>query len=335
MSPPDRHRDTPWPIRRAPAIAVSSITLAAGVALLLVSAAINHAHAWAAGLLVNIGTTVLLVVPLIVLAQLFEWRLVRAQQRTSAQVQTLSAELDNVRKEVSDVLQQLNADTVRHLAEQRVPARTYIDSIKSDPSRTGIACALRAAESMHLFTMRGPRVAVPGTPIFARWENVGVDQSPGQDDVMVTLERDDGSEVAQCIWPREQSALDFSVRLGNLLRDTGHYPGDAAYRPGLMFDELYRIFDLGYRHATRDQGITSTLGPIVQLVGKQWVITDQDIVTSDNWGQYSIPLSRLDDLDWDEHMRGKPWVRIEEFRLALDTAKALLAAGAVQSPAAG
>jgi hypothetical protein len=44
---------------------------------------------------------------------------------------------------------------------------------------------------------------------------------------------------------------------------------------------------------------------------------------------YQIDLNRLDEMNWDSHMRGKDWVKMEEFRLAFDTAREMLASGAL------
>jgi hypothetical protein len=311
------------------------ITSVTGVVLLIISGKTNAAHPWAAALLVNLGTAILLTVPLLGLARLFEWRIVRAQLRTGAQVEELASQVDAVRQDVADVLDRLSANAVRRLAEDRAEDRALIDQISANPSRTGIGQVLDRAEGMDLVAGRGPRVSIFDTPLYARWELIDGSrsgESADLGDIRVTVERRDGSAIADHVWSGTETAEDLSVAIGVILRNNGLYPGDVAYSPGRMFDELRRLVDLGYRRATGEGGFTNRLSPIVQLVWQQWIITESELVTTDPWRPYPISLNRLDEPDWDAHMRGKEWVDIGEFRYAFETASEMLATGAIVVP---
>jgi hypothetical protein len=60
--------------------------------------------------------------------------------------------------------------------------------------------------------------------------------------------------------------------------------------------------------------VSPELHPIVQTIGI-WAITEYGLERLD--GGYPIEAGRLWEADWIEHMAGKRWVFLPEFRMAL------------------
>jgi hypothetical protein len=318
-------RERPWLFKRAPAISVALATLGLGIGQIVWSARVNAENPWLGGLLVNTGTATALFAPLLMLTQLFERRLARSERQTTSQVEDLAQEIASVRQGVAAALEALSGAAVTRLAAERAPDLRTIDDLKEHPTRLGVARALALGEKFRITSSRGPRVRIFDTSLYARWTL----QDPAEPDishVLVTIEDVDGSLFSTIPWIGEQTAEDLAVEIGRLLQRNDQYPGDIAYHPGLMFAELHRLLELGYRTKTGANGLVEDLGRLVELVRDQWAITDTGITAIDG-RHYRISLQRLNEINWDAHMRDKPWVDIAAFRYAFETAASLVAQG--------
>src|ERR1039458_3104580 len=89
------------------------------------------------------------------------------------------------------------------------------------------------------------------------------------------------------------NADDLTYAIAQVLQDARYYPGDAAYHSAGIFAELGHLLELGYRADTGAGGLVDPIGPILQLTGKDWVLTDFCITTR-SWTQYQVTLDRLD-----------------------------------------
>ena len=83
--------------------------------------------------------------------------------------------------------------------------------------------------------------------------------------------------------------------------------------------------------ATGAGGVTDPVGPILELTGRKWAVTDFWLTTRE-WPHYQVTLDRLDELDWDQHIRQKHDMDIAGFREAMDVAMSLIAAGHLTIP---
>ena len=321
------HRAVSWVLRRLPALATTASTLVAGLALILVSARLNDDHPWAAGVFVNVGSTTLLFAPLVGLTTLFGRQIVRSQRRRDARIDAIASDVDAVRRDVGTALQELSERAVGRLAEGRADEEATIAAVATDPTSTGVADALRVGTRLHFSSARGPRVRVSNTDVYARWQ-------PGRERsaVIVTVERRNGRRYRQLRWSEGVPADELAYEVGLVLKDIGRYPGDIAYDPGRMFGELHHLLELGYRAQTGAGSVVDPIGPIVQLAGEKWAITDVSLTITEMFHPYEITLDRLDRLDWDAHLRGRHDIDIGGFREAFDTAVELMAEGNLTAP---
>lgn len=88
---------------------------------------------------------------------------------------------------------------------------------------------------------------------------------------------------------------------------------------------------MGYRAETGAGAVVSSLGPIIELTGTDWLLSDFWLCTR-TWPSYQITLNRLDELNWDEHLKYRSQVDIVGFRIAYDIAKEMIAAGHLTIP---
>lgn len=316
----------PWLLRRWPAVVITAGTLMAGVVMFVVSARVNARHAWVASLLLNLGSAVVLFGPLVALTGLFSRDYARREQRRDLRVEQLSAEVGQVQRDVATVLEELSEQAVQRLAADRADEEAVVAAVAANPTAAGVAEALAMAERRGLVSARGPRVRVFDTFLLTRWQPSAAVAGA----VEVTLERQDGHAVRTLSWTGDQTAADLGYELGRVLQELGVYPGDAAFSPGLMFRDLHDLLALAYRRETGAGSLVDPIGPIVQLAGERWAITDKWLTTTDGT-HYRITLDRLTEMDWDAHLRHRD-LDIGGFREAFDTATLLLAAGELTAP---
>jgi membrane protein implicated in regulation of membrane protease activity len=309
----------PWILRRLPAVVSTCLTLAAGVALLAVSARFEDQWGWMSDLFLNLGVALVLFGPLFALSALAGRRFARSQTERDMRVERVAAEVHEVRGDVESILVQLSESAVGRLAQDRSADEATIASVMSHPTPANVAEALALGSRMGFVSTRGPRVVIFDTHLYARWEVPESDQS----NVVVTVEARDGQPLRAIPWQPEWTAEDLAYAIGRALQETDNYPGDIAYDPGRMFADLHQLLELGYRATTGAGGLVDPIGPIIELTGERWVLTDFCITTRE-WPQYQITLDRLDELDWDTHLRGRRDIDIGGFRQAYDTAIALL-----------
>lgn len=329
-SPTSTRSQVPWVLRRSPAIATTLLTSAAGVTAFVVSARINAERPWAAGLLLNMGSAVVLFGPLLALTALFSRHVARGERRRDVRVEQLAAEVGQVQRDVATALEELSERALRRLAVDRAGEEATIAAVAADPRPPRIAEALALAAAMHLTSARGPRVPIFDTSLFARWQAASLDGGRDGGAVEVTVERPDGRALQLLTWQAPQTAEDLGYELGKVLLARGQYPGDIAYAPGMMFRDLHHLLDLAYRAATGAGWLVDPIGPIVQLTGDRWAITDGWLTTTDHM-RYRVTLDRLTEMDWDSHLRGRD-MDIPGFREAFDTAISLLATGELTAP---
>jgi hypothetical protein len=323
----DSPGDVPWVLRRAPAIISTVVTSAAGVMAFVVSARINAERPWAAGLLVNLGSAVVLFGPLLALTAVFSRQVARGERRRDLRVEQIAGDVEHVQRRVTTALEELSERAVTRLARDRAGEEALIAAVAEDPTAAGVGEALLLAESMRLTSARGPRVPIFDTFLFARWRPARADGGV----VEVTIERRDGRPIEVLTWQAPQSAEDLGYDVGRALQGCGQYPGDVAFAPGMMFRHLHQLLDLAYRASTGAGWLVDPIGRIVQLTGDRWAITDGWLITTDH-SRYRVTLDRLNEPDWDSHLRGRQDIDIAGFREAFDTATDLLGTGAITAP---
>ncbi|MDQ6945348.1 MAG: hypothetical protein M3256_03550 [Actinomycetota bacterium] len=149
-------------------------------------------------------------------------------------------------------------------------------------------------------------------------------------DLRVTLESRAGGQIAETTWRSSQTAADIMQEIADLLRKASLYPGE-HFDPGLMFAGFSDLLGTAVELRRRFSLIEDLSGAI-ELCAPQWLVCDWGIAgyPEDRLQPYPIPAERLEEADWYRHMAEKTWLDEQSFRYALETARALKAAGRIR-----
>jgi hypothetical protein len=263
------------------------------------------------GLLVEIGVTLFLLVPILTVTRRLEQRVVEAEDENRRQVSDLRQRVEDAEATIVRTASELSEAIGERARVERVRLEQVFEELESDTSREGVLRALAEGRKRGFTGRSGPRVSLPYTNLYIRFQLIG-------ESLTLSLEAIDGKSVARHVWPKGQSTDDAFVAVAGILRREGMYPGDSAYRPGECFIELKRLLLTASRAEARGQ---SEVRDVIQIFGNQWVLTDENVVSVDPL--YAISRKRLSESDWREHMHEKTWLEAQDFDAAMYTAEEL------------
>ncbi len=304
-----------------------------GTGLLAVSLRYQSMDQFLPAALVEGGAAFLLLAPLVWLERRIEHE-VEAVRRdvedTRAELVQTEARLDALTpsEEVSEAV-------ARRLASSREDDEALIDGVADSPSPETVRAALLRAADLGVVSRRMPRIRLFDTFYLVRFVPGGtldVSASPekpvGQLGFRVDLERDDGKVVHSFEWDKTMSAVDLGEAIGSWMIDREQYPGDIAFQPGRLFDDLRELLRLAHARISGARGVTVNLRPVLQLCGDElsgdrWWITDVGVQQDGFLHTYTIPKERFGEIDWDRHVTSRHGVDASAFRQAFETACAL------------
>jgi len=260
-------------------------------------------RAYVPGLLMQLGTSLMLLVPLALLGFVLENRMRRAEEQIRATV----AQLDT-----------LTAVTRQQLSEHRRQREELFDTAQRDPAQGTIRLLLAEAAEIEAVVASGARVALPGTTLRLRFRPVGTD-------VVAQAEEADGTIRGTVAWHEGESAAIFSERLAGELRSMDRYPGDSSFDPSAVLHQLLKLVQLGIEART---GVRShDLGPLIEVPNEQWAISSDGLFSLTR--PYRIPAKRILESheDWPRYMSNQAWVNVPSFEEAYQLARQLLKPG--------
>jgi hypothetical protein len=285
-------------VRDRVVVALCSVTVV-GIALVTAGWMIQGS-AYVPGLLLQLGASMMLLVPLAVLGFMLESRL----RRTEEQLQATAARLDT-----------LTAVTRDRLAASRRERDDMFDIAKRAPTGDMIRALLSDASQIGAIDPSGARVRVPGTSIRLRFRQ--------QDNsVQAQVEESDGTALTQVAWNEGESADVFTRRLAECLRSLDRYPGDASFDPAAVIQRLLEMVQLGVQSRTGEH--PRDLGHLIEIPNQQWAISTEGLFSLQR--PYHIPAQRITGSqdDWPHHMRTLAWVDANAFDEAFLLARRLL-----------
>ncbi|GGM48773.1 hypothetical protein GCM10011608_37040 [Micromonospora sonchi] len=289
---------------------------------------------WWSGTLVNAGTALFLFAPLALFGRHIEQRFDNVQEAqkeiesrqvaAAAELASLSEEVANTQGEIRKTREELADAVSRRLAASRQIDNQKFSDIGEMPSHRSLFDALTRARKLGLISHEGCRVKIEYTSLYLWFETPSGDpqfnEPPHPDeDLFLRLEDVGGSEVRRIAWSNEQDAEDVLIALAEELVSLAQYPGDHLYNPGKVFADLKELLELAHRSATG--GSFEPLTSVVQYCPPQWVITSTHLIATDPG--YAIPILRINEPRWHEHMSEKTWLDYDSFSTAFSTAKAL------------
>lgn len=320
------HGRRPWQI------IVAIVTGTVGIAVLSISRS-ALVGAWAADVLINAGTALLLFTPLLIAGRVFEKRIrgieqsqgvVQSKQdQTDQRVAVLAEDVSDAVGEIRSIRDQLAEDVADRLAEQHAQDLEEFSRVRNNPSPESVGSALREAFEQKLVFHMGPRVRLQATEVCCRFPITGTKQNR----FSLAVETRDGTHLEMLWVDAETGIQERLVELARRLQQRNLYPGDAFFTPMQIFDDLAELLSIAYRRRTGAGGVSEPIWPVIELFPPQWALTEYGIERVDLMSVYQIASSRLDEIDWEEHILGKPWVDRTSFLMALATARDMRDAG--------
>jgi hypothetical protein len=276
------------------------LSLAAGSAVAFASWHVRDELPWWSSMLGNLALALYLLIPGELVLTWMTARFDKVDQsgdKTRAVAEAAKISADRAEKSLEDVRQTL-------LGRQRDEHEAALDvyrSVERDLSRDKLIAALRQAAAADFITSRGVRVPIWQTDLHYRFV---VDKPEGS--LEVRLETDDMTVVSSHLWDASAPPETFLQVLVEAVRAAGRDLGVGLNDPTESLLDLSRMLVEVARHCAQDlMGYRDTLHKIIERVDG-WYFTESMVVPSDDL-RYGIPLSRLDEMDWEEHLRSKGW----------------------------
>ena len=287
-------------------LALGVVTL---VGVTLVAAGwIIQGRAYVPGLLMQLGTAMMLLVPLALLGFVLENRMRRAEE----QIRATAAQLDT-----------LTAATRQQLAEHRRQREELFGAAKQDLAQTMIHALLDEAVQIGAIVPEGARIQMPGSQLRLRFR-------PDGTDVFAQVEELDGSDLGAVPWHQGEEARVFARRLVAHLQATDRYPGDTSFDPTTVLQKLLKLVQLGVEARTGER--PRDFGPLIEIPNEQWAISADGLFSLQR--RYHIQARQIvgSAEGWPQYMRTQGWVDSAAFDEAYLLARHLLQPSQEASP---
>jgi hypothetical protein len=277
---------------------LGSVTVV-GIALVGVGWSIQGTS-YVPGLLMQLGTSMMLLVPLALLGFMLEDRIRHAEE----QLRTTAARLDT-----------LTAVTRERLAASRQQRDDLFDTARRAPRQDAVRALLEDAREIGAIDPSGPRVLVPGTSLRLRFR-------ADDGSIQIDVQEPDGSSLGQLAWNGGDSAEAFAQGLAAKLRAINRYPGDTSFDPAAVLRSLLETLQLGVRARTGEH--SDDLGHLIEVPNEHWAISTEGLFSLKH--HYQIPAQSITSShdDWPRHMRTLAWVDASAFDEAYYLARRLL-----------
>lgn len=190
-------------------------------------------------------------------------------------------------------------DVYRRILTSRSPREALIDALS------------QATEEQHI-SEHGVRVRVWETNLYYRFIARVL---PGGRQLSVRLEKADGHVVSDCEWEPAEAAGHFYGRLVAAVRAAGRDLGVGLNDPTESVERLSEMLvEIADFRAQELMGYRYTIWRVIQKEGIEdaaWYFTETALIPA-HQPSYEILYTRLDEIDWEQHLRGKGWHGAEE-----------------------
>ncbi|MET7401005.1 hypothetical protein ABZS66_46750 [Dactylosporangium sp. NPDC005572] len=277
----------------------SALTTIVGAGMITAAWALSGAS-FLPDVLLQVGSSLVLVIPLVQIGWMIESRLRRAEQRTAS----MADQLAGVREAVSR-LDQVGTATRALIESSRESWDALLAAVTEAPTQQNVARLVERATSAGLLAPSGLRVRFPGTELRLRYRL--------DEDLVLTLERVDGSPVHQLTWSPGTAPEVIARDLAETAVVLRLYPGDTEFDASALLGDLVAAVRHGVtaRHGEHP----FRLGALVEIPGRQWAIAEDGLYCLER--DYRIPLARTGTgEDWRTHMLTKSWVDRDDFLTA-------------------
>jgi len=208
---------------------VSSAVLAIGLLLLVGSFFLDRG--WWSGTLVELGATLFLFAPLLLLSRHFENRLdtvqrnqkefservIKDQGDTKSRIDALAEDVAQTQEEVRRTHQELSDAVITRLAAARESDGQLFEELAQEPDHRSVARALMRADFRGLISLDGCRITLEDTDTYIRFWPPEEDVFPlAEDQILekelnIHIETVEGNVITNIDWHADVSAEDFLV----------------------------------------------------------------------------------------------------------------------------
>lgn len=239
-------------------------------------------------------------------------------EKTEATVNELRTEVHETQEKLAHTSEELTQLISGRLDRSREASKHLFETVRLSPTFDELAIALKEATKSRIISSHGVRTALDHTSLHVRFPTIPSEDDP--DSLQILIEEFDTNPVLAIAWDRGMDAVSFSEDLATKLQATEYWQGDQSYEPGQIFEELASTLASGLR--ALEKGYQHELTQIFERVDNDWFVTERRLTHLDP--EYVIPYDRFDEDDWDDHMRGKSWIDVNNYRMAFSVARSLI-----------
>lgn len=191
-----------------------------------------------------------------------------------------------------------------------------------EPTRELVVDALGIAIRSGLISELGPRIPIFDTSFIAAFM-LGDQETSSE--LTLHLETEMGESLASVPWAADINEVEFLAIFSQRIFEQPHFDGALGFFPSSILSGLSDLLVLasegrkgwrsGSRHAYRK---------LIQLVGDFWVVSEDRIFPKER-PYYTIPMGRINEMDWSDHIKGKRWKGESGIDEALQIARTIAA----------
>lgn len=173
-----------------------------------------------------------------------------------------------------------------------------------EPTRQLVVDALGLAIRSGLISALGPRISIFDTSFVAAF--TFREQENGSE-LTLHLETEVGELLARVPWTGDIDEVELLAILSQRIFEQPQFDGALGFFPSsilsglsdllVLASEARKGWRMGSRHAYRK---------LIQQVDDFWVISEDRIFPKDR-PYYTIAMSRINEMDWSDHIKGKRW----------------------------
>jgi hypothetical protein len=278
-------------------------------------------NAYFPGLLQQVGSELMLAIPMLYLGRIFESRLRQTEENT----RVMSGNIAEVRAKLDETVAQLEVQTwaarERLQQDHNLREETF-EHARTNPEYSTIAALLQDATRIRAIAADGVRVRVPGSQMRVCF----IPPSEVKREIAIQVQdRLSFSSFADFPWRPGESKSVLARHVAAVIRSAGH-AGTAGQIPA-QIDVVAILRDLAKTIYTAVAARTGEsphdLGRVIEIPNTQWAVTADGVRCLDR--SYLVPASQFDTKgeDWRSATLSKPWVRRAEFIDAYEIAVAL------------
>lgn len=173
-----------------------------------------------------------------------------------------------------------------------------------DPTRQLVIDALSTATHSGLISTKGPRVTVFDTDFQIRFE---LQENPGNTTLRLHLLSASGNQLETISWTDDLDVVQLLAIISQRIFEQPYFDGALGFFPSSIISGISELMvsasegRKGWR-----MGARQSFEKLIQIVDDYWVVTDSRIFPKDR-PYYTIAISRVDEMDWAEHIKGKRW----------------------------